>query len=128
MILVGDIEDEHTVHGLDAQRNGSDTASRRKFYFQPREADPGLEVAAMPDSDIICGCNGVRKGDIVRRFMPMASPRWRGSRNVHAPPRSCGTCTGLCEKLLRAVTPDFQEETRTTCAPACRSPTNNCAT
>src|SRR6185437_4511849 len=27
---------------------------------------------------------------------------------------SCGSCTGLCEQLLRAVSPEFMEETRTT--------------
>ena len=27
---------------------------------------------------------------------------------------SCGSCNGLCQQLLRAVAPEFQEETRTT--------------
>ena len=43
------------------------TALRRQILFPPRDADPGLEVANLPDSEIICGCNGVRKGDIVQR-------------------------------------------------------------
>ena len=113
MILVGDIEDEHTY--MDWMRSGTDlTPHRRQILFPPREADPGLEVAAMPDSDIICGCNGVRKGDIVQAIHTHGITTLAGLKERTRASTSCGTCTGLCEKLLRAVTPDFQEETKTT--------------
>jgi nitrite reductase (NADH) large subunit len=47
MILVGDVEDEHTYS--DWMRNGTDlTEMRRQILFPPRDADPGLEVADMP--------------------------------------------------------------------------------
>src|ERR1019366_9760967 len=43
MILVGDVEDEHTY--MDWLRSGTDLAPlRRQLLFPPR-ADPGLEVA-----------------------------------------------------------------------------------
>jgi nitrite reductase (NADH) large subunit len=68
----------------------------------------------MPDSETICGCNGVRKGEIIEaihkhgiRTLGQLKERTRASS-------SCGTCAGLCQKLLRAVAPDFQEETKTT--------------
>jgi nitrite reductase (NADH) large subunit len=113
VILVGDIEDEHTY--MDWMCSGTDlTPHRRQILFPPREADPGLEVAAMPDSDIICGCNGVRKGDIVQAIHAHGITTLAGLKERTRASTSCGTCTGLCEKLLRAVTPDFQEETRTT--------------
>ncbi len=113
VILVGDIEDEHTY--MDWMRSGTDlTPHRRQILFPPREADPGLEVAAMPDSEIICGCNGVRKGDIVQAIHAHGITTLAGLKERTRASTSCGTCTGLCEKLLRAVTPDFQEETRTT--------------
>ena len=113
VILVGDIEDEHTY--MDWMRSGTDlTPHRRQILFPPREADPGLEVAAMPDSDTICGCNGVRKGDIVQAIHAHGITTLAGLKERTRASTSCGTCTGLCEKLLRAVTPDFQEETRTT--------------
>jgi len=113
VILVGDIEDEHTY--MDWMRSGTDlTPHRRQILFPPREADPGLEVAAMPDSDTICGCNGVRKGDIVQAIHAHGISTLAGLKERTRASTSCGTCTGLCEKLLRAVTPDFQEETRTT--------------
>ena len=113
MILVGDVEDEHVY--MDWMRNGTDlTPHRRQILFPPRDADPGLEVAAMPDSDTICGCNGVRKGDIVQAIHAHGITTLAGLKERTRASTSCGTCTGLCEKLLRAVTPDFQEETKTT--------------
>jgi len=113
VILVGDIEDEHTY--MDWMRSGSDlTPHRRLILFPPREADPGLAVAAMPDSETICGCNGVRKGDIVQAIHAHGITTLAGLKERTRASTSCGTCTGLCEKLLRAVTPDFHEETRTT--------------
>ena len=39
-----------------------------------------------------------------------ASARCRSSRSAPAPPRGCGSCTRLCQDLLRAVAPDFEEE------------------
>ena len=113
VILVGDIEDAAIYQ--DWMRQGTDlTALRRQILFPPRDADPGLEVAAMPDSETICGCNGVRKGDIVQAIHKHGITTLAGLKERTRASTSCGTCTGLCEKLLRAVTPDFQQETRTT--------------
>jgi len=113
VILVGDIDDEHIYQ--DWLRNGTDlTPHRRQILFPPRDADPGLEVADMPDSETICGCNGVRKGDIIQAIHQHVIVTLRQLREKTRASTSCGTCTGLCEKLLRAVTPDFQEEHRTT--------------
>lgn len=113
VILVGDIEDQHTYQ--DWMRDGTDlTLLRRQILFPPRDADPGLEVAAMPDSETICGCNGVRKGDIVQAIHQHGITTLAVLKEHTRASTSCGTCSGLCEKLLRAVTPDFQAETKTT--------------
>jgi nitrite reductase (NADH) large subunit len=113
MILVGDIEDEHLY--MEWMRGGTDlTPHRRQILFPPRDADPGREVADMADSETICGCNGVRKGDIIQAIQAHGITTLTGVKQRTRASTSCGSCTGLCEKLLRAVTPDFQEETRTT--------------
>ena len=113
MILVGDIEDEYVY--MDWMRNGTDlTPHRRQILFPPRDADPGLAIADMPDSETICGCNGVRKGDIIQAIHAHGITTLAGVKERTRASTSCGSCTGLCEKLLRAVTPDFTEETRTT--------------
>jgi len=111
MILVGDVEDEHIY--MDWMRSGTDLAPLRRQLLFPPPVDAGLEVADMPDSETICGCNGVRKGDIIQAIhkygivtMGQLKERTRAST-------SCGTCASLCQKLLRAVAPDFEEETKT---------------
>lgn len=111
MILVGDVEDEQTY--LDWMRSGTDLAPlRRQLLFPPR-VDAGLEVADMPDSETICGCNGVRKGDIVEAIHRHGITTLGQLKERTKASTSCGSCAGLCQKLLRAVAPDFQEETKT---------------
>jgi nitrite reductase (NADH) large subunit len=113
MILVGDIEDEPVY--MDWMRSGTDLAPhRRQILFPPRETDPGREVAGMPDSEVICGCNGVCKGDIIQAIHDHGLTTLAGVKQRTRASTSCGSCTNLCEKLLRAVAPDFQAETRTT--------------
>jgi nitrite reductase (NADH) large subunit len=113
MILVGDIEDEHIY--LDWMRSGTDLSTmRRQLLFPPRETDAGLAVAEMADSETICGCNGVRKGDIIQAIHKHGITTLGQLKERTKASTSCGTCAGLCEKLLRAVAPDFQEETKTT--------------
>jgi nitrite reductase (NADH) large subunit len=113
MILVGDIEDEYTY--MDWLKSGTDlSAMRRQLLFPPAGGDRGLEIADMPDSETICGCNGVRKGEIIHAIHAHGIATMKGLKEHTRASTSCGTCAGLCEKLLRAVAPDFQEETKTT--------------
>src|SRR5579863_9725631 len=112
MILVGDVEDERRY--VDWLRSGTDlTPHRREILFPPRDLDPGLEVADMPDNETICGCNGVRKGEIIHAIHAHGISSLDQLKEQTRASTSCGSCTGLCEKLLRAVFPDFKEETKT---------------
>lgn len=112
MILVGDVEDEPIY--MDWMRSGTDLAPlRRQLLFPPR-ADLGLEVADMPDSETICGCNGVRKGEIIEAIHKHGITTLGQLKQRTKASTSCGSCAGLCEKLLRAVAPGFEEETATT--------------
>jgi nitrite reductase (NADH) large subunit len=113
VILVGDVSDEHRY--VDWLRKSTDLSESRKNLLFPGGAnDPGLEVAELPDSETICGCNGVRKGDIVTAIHEYSISTMTELKARTRASTSCGTCTGLCEKLLRAVTPDFVQETKTT--------------
>lgn len=113
MILVGDVEDEPTY--MDWMRTGTDlSAMRRQILFPPPPADPGLEIADMPDSETICGCYGVRKGEIISAIHKHGITTLSQLKERTKASTSCGTCSGLCQKLLRAVAPDFKEETKTT--------------
>jgi nitrite reductase (NADH) large subunit len=100
---------------MDWMRTGTDLAPlRRQILFPPRAVDLGLEVAELPDSETICGCNGVRKGEIIGAIHQHGITTMSQLKQHTKASTSCGTCAGLCQKLLRAVAPGFEEETKTT--------------
>ncbi|WP_210528725.1 nitrite reductase large subunit NirB [Rubellimicrobium arenae] len=64
-------------------------------------ADPLAAVAALSDDAEICGCNGVCKGRITGAIRAKGLTDLDGVRAHTKASASCGTCTGLVEKLLR---------------------------
>ena len=113
VILVGDASDERRY--TQWLRDETDLApNRRHLLFPPPEKDAGLEVAQMPDKEVICGCNGVTKGEIIEAIHEHGIKTFDDLKQRTRASSSCGSCKGLCQQLLRAVAPDFQEETRTT--------------
>lgn len=113
VILVGDTSDERRY--TQWLREETDLSAQRKhLLFPPPDADPGLEVAAMPDSEIVCGCNGVSKGAIIEAIHEHEITTLSHLKTCTRASTSCGSCTNLCQQLLRAVAPEFEEETRTT--------------
>ncbi len=65
-------------------------------------ADPNAAVAALPDDAEICGCNGVSKGQVVG-CINAGAHSLDAVRSTCKASASCGSCTGLVERLL-AVT------------------------
>ncbi len=109
VILVGDLSDERRY--VDWLRSRADLTAQRRYLLAPPPAeDAGFDIAAMPESETVCGCMGVTKGDIIGAIhvhelstLAQVKDRTRASTG-------CGSCSGLCESLLRAVAPEFQEE------------------
>lgn len=62
--------------------------------------DPLQAVAALPDDTEICGCNGVSKCDIITAIDEKSLSTLGDVRAHTKASASCGTCTGLVEKLL----------------------------
>jgi nitrite reductase (NADH) large subunit len=113
VILVGDVSEERRY--MQWLREETNLAPHRKhLLFPPPAEDAGLEVAEIPDSEVICGCNGVTKGTIIEAIHAGGIETLGELKKCTRASTSCGSCTSLCEQLLRAVVPDFQEETRTT--------------
>jgi len=113
VILVGDVSDERRY--LQWLRDETDlTSHRSQLLFPPPGLDTGLEVAEKPDSEVICGCNGVNKGAIIQAIHTHGITTLSQLKQHTRASTGCGSCTGLCQQLLRAVAPEFQEETRTT--------------
>ncbi|UTW55345.1 nitrite reductase large subunit NirB [Kordiimonas sp. SCSIO 12610] len=69
-------------------------------------ADPLAAVLTLPDDAEICGCNGVCKGEIVANITKKGLTNLDGVRSHTKASASCGTCTGLVEKLLQITLGD----------------------
>ena len=111
VILVGDASDSHRY--MEWLRLGSDlTAQRRHLLFPPPSADAGLDVAEMAESTTVCGCVGVTKGTIIHAIHEQGVNTLSQLKETTRASTGCGSCTSLCQDLLRAVAPEFEEEVK----------------
>ncbi|CAM5305849.1 Nitrite reductase [NAD(P)H] [Mycolicibacterium aubagnense] len=69
-------------------------------------ADPLAAVAALADDAEICGCNGVCKGRIVATITGKGLSSLDEVRAHTKASASCGSCTGLVEKVMALVLGD----------------------
>jgi nitrite reductase (NADH) large subunit len=106
--LIGAVMYGDTLDGawfFDKIRSGEDVGPiRDTLIFGPAfaggpQADPLAAVAALPPEAEICGCNGVCKGKIVQAVEGGAATL-DAVRAVTKASASCGTCTGLVEKVM----------------------------
>lgn len=111
VILVGDAADNHKY--VEWLRTGEDlTPHRRHLLFPPQSADKGLDVAQMPDSEMVCGCMGVTKGTLIETIHQFGISTMSQLKDRTRASTGCGSCSGLCASLLKAVVPEFQEESK----------------
>jgi nitrite reductase (NADH) large subunit len=111
VILVGDTSESHRY--VEWLRSSTDlTAMRRKLLFPGPAEDPGLDVAEMADSKVICGCNGVTKGAIIQAVHEKGISTLAQLKDCTRASTGCGSCTEVCQQLLKAVSPEFQEESK----------------
>lgn len=113
VILVGDTADSHRY--MDWLRTAKDLkALRRQLLFPEPTSDGGLDVAQISDSETVCGCMGVTKGAIIHAIHEKGVNTLAQLKERTRASTGCGSCSGLCESLLKAVAPEFQEETKKT--------------
>lgn len=109
VVLVGDSADSHRY--MDWLRTGADVRRKRKSLLFPEPAaDSGLNVAQMADSETVCGCMGVTKGAMVAAIQEKGLNTLSQLKESTRASTGCGSCSALCEQLLKAVAPEFEEE------------------
>ena len=87
-------------------RDGIDVSELREhlLFGQVHLGDAGRggasNVASMPDTAEICGCNGVCKGEIVNAIVGKKLFTLEEVRAHTKASASCGSCTGLVEAIL----------------------------
>jgi nitrite reductase (NADH) large subunit len=111
LILVGDASDSHRY--MDWLRSGMDLAEqRRHLLFPAPAADAGLDVAEMADTATVCGCVGVTKAHIISAIHERGVNTLSQLKETTRASTGCGSCTRLCQDLLRAVAPEFEEDVK----------------
>ncbi|HZS72053.1 MAG TPA: nitrite reductase large subunit NirB [Candidatus Acidoferrum sp.] len=109
VILVGDTADSHRY--MDWLTSKSDlTALRRKLLFPDPAEDTELDVAQMPDAKVVCGCHGVSKGTIIQAIQERGLSTLSQLKECTRASTGCGSCTELCQQLLKAVAPAAPSE------------------
>jgi len=109
VILVGDASDDHRF--VEWLRSGTDLTEQRRTLLSPAvAAGAGDDVAALPDSHTVCGCNGVSKGTIIDAIHSDGVCTLAQLKDKTRAATGCGSCAGLCQSLLKAVAPEYAEE------------------
>jgi nitrite reductase (NADH) large subunit len=110
-VLFGDAADGGWY--FDLMKAGSPVADIRETLIFGRAItegvaglDPSSAVAAMADSQEICGCNGVCKGAITGAIVAKGLTTLDDVRGVTKASASCGSCTPLVEQLLKLTLGD----------------------
>jgi nitrite reductase (NADH) large subunit len=80
--------------------------------FPPPTSDSGLDIAQMADSATICGCVGVTKGAIIQSIHERGVNTLSQLKDATRASTGCGSCTVLCQEVLKAVAPEFEEESK----------------
>ena len=117
-VLYGDTQDGNWY--FDLLRQQQDVSDIREalifgqaFAAGGALADPNAAVAALSDDAEICGCNGVSKGKVVACINGGAASLDAVRAGCKAS-ASCGSCTGLVERLLALTLGDGVEESAKT--------------
>jgi nitrite reductase (NADH) large subunit len=110
-ILVGDTSDSHRY--MEWLRSSADLADKRsRLLFPPPGPDSGADIAEMADTATVCGCVGVTKGAIIQAIHEKGVNTLSLLKEATRASTGCGSCTGLCQALLKAVAPEFEEDTK----------------
>ncbi len=104
VVLYGDTADGPWF--FDKLKKGEDVSEQREMlifgqaYAGSTPLDPMAAVAALPPDAEICGCNGICKGKITDAISTKGLTSIDDVRAHTKASASCGSCTGLVEKLL----------------------------
>ncbi|MNS11800.1 Nitrite reductase [NAD(P)H] [compost metagenome] len=102
-VLFGDTGDGPMLFSL--MKSGESVAGREKellLGYAPgnNQADPAQRLAAMPDDEIVCGCNGVSKAAIADAITNKGCTSIGAIKACTKATGSCGGCKPVVEGLL----------------------------
>ena len=99
-VLYGDIRGNNYL--LDLIRSGRELSEERPYFLikhiVPREE---VEVEELRDTDTVCNCNAVSKGEIVKAILEGSAKSLEDIQNLTRAGTSCGSCVEFIEQILR---------------------------
>ncbi len=98
-ILYGDIKGNNYL--LDLIKSGKEISEERPFFLIKHIIPKDVtEVEELKDTDIVCNCNAVTKGEIVKCIQEGCTTLEEIQQRTKAS-TSCGSCQELVEQILR---------------------------
>ncbi len=114
IILYGDTASAPELFSLLAGKEDISEKRRTLLFQQATSGAGGIDVDAMPDSAIICGCNGITKGAIKDAIRDKGLFSVEEVKAETKAASSCGGCLKLVEAILEAsLGANFQGINRT---------------
>lgn len=111
-ILIGDASDANRFLEM-IRKKEMITENRQMLLFAkpPVVAGSPTDVMSRPDTDTICGCIGVSKGQIITAIRENGFKTVSQVKACTKASTGCGTCAGLVQEILVGVIgSEFQEE------------------
>ncbi|MCY8842608.1 NADPH-nitrite reductase [Bacillus atrophaeus] len=100
-VLFGDSNEGNRLFSM-IQKEADISETSKISILQPLNQEAGTSlVAAMSDDEIICGCNGVSKGNIIHAIQEQGCSSTDEIKACTGASRSCGGCKPLVEELLQ---------------------------
>ncbi|MDR7236622.1 nitrite reductase large subunit NirB [Neobacillus drentensis] len=100
-VLFGDSSDGNRLFSM-IQKQADVSSTTKVSLLQPPNDDfGGSLVASMSEEEIICGCNGVSKGAIIRAIQNQGCSSVDEIKACTSASRSCGGCKPLVAEVLQ---------------------------
>ena len=122
-VLYGDTADGPWYFQLLKDRKDIHEIRDHLLFGQSMVGDVGHQgqssAAAMSDDAEVCGCNGVKKGVIVRAIKEKGLFTLEEVKKHTKAASSCGSCAGLCEQILASTLGGAYQATASDKKPMC---------
>ncbi|HEY9239887.1 MAG TPA: nitrite reductase large subunit NirB [Burkholderiaceae bacterium] len=105
--LYGDTADGSWYFDMVREKKNVSAIRESLMFGEAHLGDTGhagnSKASAMPDSAEVCGCNGVKKGTIIKAIREQGLFTLDEVKKCTKASASCGSCTGLVEQILMAT-------------------------
>jgi nitrite reductase (NADH) large subunit len=100
IVLYGDTNDSNKLFRILSKKEDISGMTSVSLLQSENSGEEGENIAAMPDDELVCGCNGVTKGTIVEAIHTQGLTSVDQVSSCTNAGRSCGRCKGMVGKIL----------------------------